>query len=970
MAVRPYVPEEKKAIGVRPYVPAKDPVILNAMKHALVGAYEGIIKPGMKIENLALGVLPQPYERKAKAYLQRQMKLDEKEFEDWYEAHGGRNIWSKVGELVPEFAMLGGISKGVGGIKALATPGKVFEAGKPAAEVLLNLVKRGGRGVIAGEAIGTLETGSPVKGLKTAGTFGAIEMAVPIMGVAGKGALRKIKLPFVEKTVEPVADDLYSFETKANKLFDKIHNYFKRTNPNIADDELLDKMNQIVGGEINIDKLKVSKKIKKDIYNLINMSDDLENIRYLDTPKMQPRLGKIIPFKQTEVSSVTSKPTLKVKNKIEFIENEYIKMSNLMETWINKLRSMDSSYESYFTGVSSDADRGAARLLNKHINILPNNLKEFLGKQKIQDLETGEINYAMESGIRGGHVWKIREGAKQLKQDIEFPAEVSSATPKLMQALTEIEQNVLKVRAKIKEAKPLRALQEEVKHEWRQQQAKALASIPENITGKARVIEKLRIAKQFGKMPKVNFEKLDISAAEQDSLFNAIDAKLSLYDSMPAAKGLMKIFGQYGGEVPTENELSLLGTVFGKDFVTELLAKRSTYQMMGELGYEIAGLPRAVMASFDMSAPLRQGIFLALRHPKEFAKAFVNMHRYFFVPKAFEDSMASITKRPTYELMQKARLPLTKIGGMLTENEEQYMTNWKNILQWLHLPEKLEKVGQVAGIPMAASNRAYVGFLNQLRADVFDKLILGAEKMGRNPAEDEELLRAIGKFVGATSGRGPLTIGQHNLEGSAKFLNSIMFSPRLLASRLYLLNPKVYISKSTDPFMRKEALKTLAAYIALQGTIQGVAVMAGAKITGDLSNTDALKIKVGNTRTDFTGGLQQYLVLAFREATNKTTSSTTGKTRTLGEGYKPTTRFDLLLRAAQYKEAPVASFITQWAMQQNEAGEPFKARQEITKRFVPMIMGDINDILKDDPDLAKLILEGTAGFYGAGVQTY
>ena len=40
-------------------------------------------------------------------------------------------------------------------------------------------------------------------------------------------------------------------------------------------------------------------------------------------------------------------------------------------------------------------------------------------------------------------------------------------------------------------------------------------------------------------------------------------------------------------------------------------------------------------------------------------------------------------------------------------------------------------------------------------------------------------------------------------------LNAIFFSPSLQASRIHMLNPQTYTSKSIDPFIRKEALKTI-----------------------------------------------------------------------------------------------------------------------------------------------------------------
>ena len=107
--------------------------------------------------------------------------------------------------------------------------------------------------------------------------------------------------------------------------------------------------------------------------------------------------------------------------------------------------------------------------------------------------------------------------------------------------------------------------------------------------------------------------------------------------------------------------------------------------------------------------------------------------------------------------------------------------------------------------------------------------------------------------------------------------------------------------------------------------------------------------------------------MAAQLITGKYVSSTTGKVFTLGEGYRPLTRFDILQRQIESKEAPVFSFITDLLRQQDYAGQPIKIPTLIGERFKPMVLGDIIDLLKDDPSLVPLSVLGVFGF---GVQTY
>ena len=67
----------------------------------------------------------------------------------------------------------------------------------------------------------------------------------------------------------------------------------------------------------------------------------------------------------------------------------------------------------YFTGKSPDTDRGYARYLDKRFSELPERLREFWMRQNAKDAETGETLNVAEHGVRGSHVWNVREGADQ-----------------------------------------------------------------------------------------------------------------------------------------------------------------------------------------------------------------------------------------------------------------------------------------------------------------------------------------------------------------------------------------------------------------------------------------------------------------------------------------------------------------------------------------------------------------------------
>ena len=367
---------------------------------------------------------------------------------------------------------------------------------------------------------------------------------------------------------------------------------------------------------------------------------------------------------------------------------------------------------------------------------------------------------------------------------------------------------------------------------------------------------------------------------------------------------------------------------------------------MTEAGLQLANIPRSVMASFDLSAPLRQGIFSMARHPKMFFSSFMKQFRTFPSEKAYKALNDEIVARPTYKLMRTNKLAITELGQSMTTREEAFMSNWA------------EKI-PIAGRVVRASSRAYTGFLNKFRADMFDDFIKQGKKLG---IDDPKFLKDAASFVNHATGRGSLG----GFERAAVALNSFFFSPRLIMSRLNLLNPLYYAT--LQPTVRKEALKSLFSFAGLSLTVGGLAHMGGAGVVLDPRNADFMKLKFGNTRYDILGGFQQPIRTAAQLISGKIISSTTGKTITLGEGYKPLTRADIIARYFEYKEAPLVSFAHALLKGQTAIGEKVDIPTEVVNRFTPMVIQDMYDLYRE---------EGTEGIalafpaiFGVGVQTY
>src|SRR5207249_3469318 len=144
---------------------------------------------------------------------------------------------------------------------------------------------------------------------------------------------------------------------------------------------------------------------------------------------------------------------------------------------------------------------------------------------------------------------------------------------------------------------------------------------------------------------------------------------------------------------------------FGPEFTKASIGAIPTLARLKNAGLEVANIPRAVLASFDVSAPFRQELVAGARHPAMFAKNFPLMLKQFGSERVHQETMALIRAHPDYVDATDHGLSLTELGP-LQRREEQFMSNYAE-----HIP--------IAGHGVRASGRAYVGFLDKMRMDMY-----------------------------------------------------------------------------------------------------------------------------------------------------------------------------------------------------------------------------------------------------------
>lgn len=450
---------------------------------------------------------------------------------------------------------------------------------------------------------------------------------------------------------------------------------------------------------------------------------------------------------------------------------------------------------------------------------------------------------------------------------------------------------------------------------------------------------------------------------EQSELGRALNAIKQATFTAKKVRGVRDVLAQYDMAALSDPETfnRLMDAVEGE------IAAASKTDKKGNPIVSALNLPRAIMSSLDLSAPLRQGIVF-IGH-KEYWKSFASMFSMLGPSGAanYAGLMRTITRGPNFPLMQAARLSFSDIDGKLSAREEDFQSEWARY---------------VPGVKM--SEQAYAGFLNKLRADMFNKFIEQYRKAGlfdgtKKDAEgnlilspeEQDLLKGLGSFINSASGRAELPGG---LSSATPQLNTVFFSARLIQSRFNILNPYYYY-RLPGP-VRKEAIKSMMSFGVIAATVAGALDFFGGdevEVEPDPRSSDFGKVKVGNTRFDIGGGFLQYLTLGARTASwlagIEAVKTSTGELNELGPERNKRTYGETVLTFFRNKLAPVPSFFVDAAFEKNAVGEPFTLPSAIASRIFPMHMQTVYDAAQEyDPVTAVAVT--APGIFGVGVNTY
>lgn len=536
------------------------------------------------------------------------------------------------------------------------------------------------------------------------------------------------------------------------------------------------------------------------------------------------------------------------------------------------------------------------------------------------------------------------KGEKAAQETAQVPAVAQQAAPVAQEAAPMVakaepvvaESNPIdKLTQALKDSKKLRPAMEAKQAEVLKSRVGQAANALESGSGQAAfnaAKSKLKGGLLSGEAPVLQH---DLTQADLDSLFNTIrdHGELRPLEKIRAADALSKIFE---GKLPQRSEAKLLTQTFGAQLVKTLEESKSGLQKFREGVSSVLNIPRAIQTSVDFSAPFRQGLVLYAQHPVTGTKSMGEMFKQAFSQKMADEWMTAFKTSPEYARAKDAGLYISETANRDVQGAE---TGGELI-------DRIPIVGQLA----AGSERAYSGFLNKLRVDVFNDVANKWEKAG---VSNDTSLASLAHLVNTATGRGELG----KFEKVAPELSNLFFSPRLMASRINMMNPMWY--KNLDPLARKEATGAALATVTTGLTILGLAQLAGAKVEANPLSSDFGKIQVGNQRWDIWGGFSPYARVAAQIIT--------GKKMTNGQ-IADTSRLDTAVKFARSKLAPVPSTVVNIGEGKDVTGNPVTPASVAVSAVTPLAAKDLFDAAQAN-GLAG-VAAATPSLFGVGYQNY
>ena len=350
-------------------------------------------------------------------------------------------------------------------------------------------------------------------------------------------------------------------------------------------------------------------------------------------------------------------------------------------------------------------------------------------------------------------------------------------------------------------------------------------------------------------------------------------------------------------------------------------------------------LPRAMMASADVSTLLRQNIMFSYGHPIKAAKYNVKAIKAMFSDRTSEAIQMSMEADPAYKLAERSNMQFEDLDGPLSKQTEDLTSK---------VLDKTVILNKTVGPLIKGSARHMITFGNLVKLDYF-KAALKA-----NPNMNPEQQRDVAEKISLLTGR-PARIGPKGSPISGQGLGVLGFAPKFAWSRLAA--PGTVAAGIANPASRKFMVTEMARSATSFLVIMQLAMMMGYDIEDDPESSMFGRVKMGNTWIDMSGGIiptfQKMIIAPILIGRHKWTKAPEGSarkkmSRELHSRYlRSQGTMDPWLQWLKYKNGPTVSIpMTMWSGE-NVIGQKQSVGETVLRSMVPLVIQEATQIAQD-----------------------
>jgi hypothetical protein len=356
----------------------------------------------------------------------------------------------------------------------------------------------------------------------------------------------------------------------------------------------------------------------------------------------------------------------------------------------------------------------------------------------------------------------------------------------------------------------------------------------------------------------------------------------------------------------------------------------------------VLNAPTGILAAWDDSFIGRQGGAMLFRNPKAWALGAKRSLKALGSEKASWEIDTAIRHDPHFALAQKSKLEYTALdpNAKLSAAEETSMY--------------LRSAGKVPGLGKALRpfDRAYTTAANVMRHEAFYRM---ADVMGGSWTPEH--YKSYASFLNKLTGRGELG----RLAAYQPELSGLFVSARKIAADVQIL----FTPLSGPKEVRVAAAKTLVGYTSALMTLAYTVNASGmGKVETNPNSPDFMKMRIGNTRFDLTGGRAQVVRTMWRMGRATLKHSRYGDAK-----YTEKTATDHALQFLSNKQSPGIGAAKGLITGKDFKGDEITPGQVAGDLVTPWNAGEIAAAWQDEgPAMAAIV--GISGFFGIGSQTY